>query len=214
MANITVIGGTGYAGRNIVAAAARHGHTVTALSRKTPAEPTVGVSYVQGDVLDESVLAKGVEGADVVITALSPRGELTGKMLETVTRLERLAASSGVRLGVVGGAGSLFAFPGGPRVSETPDFPEAFQKEAAEMQAGLDYLRSDQATADWFYVSPPAGFGDFAPGELTGTWRTGDDVLLVDEGGNTTISGADFGEVFIAEVEAPAHHRQRFTVAY
>jgi putative NADH-flavin reductase len=214
MAHITIVGGTGYAGRHIVAAAARRGHTVTAISRTVPTKPIDGVTYVQGDVLDDAVLVRAFENADAVITALSPRGELTGKMMQTVRRLEQLSASSGVRLGVVGGAGSLLIAPNGPRVSDTDEFPEEYEAEAAEMQAVLDMLESEHINSDWFYVSPPMGFGDFAVGELTGTWRVGGDVLLFDRSGGSTISGPDFGEVFITEIETPAHRRQRFTVAY
>jgi hypothetical protein len=214
MARITVIGGTGYAGSHIVAAAARHGHTVRAFSRNSPSEPVQGVSYVQGSALDDAVLADAFDGADVVITALAPRGAVSGRMLEVVKKMERLSASTGVRLGVVGGAGSLFTAPGGPRVSETDAFPDEYKPEAAEMQAVLDMLESEHSTSDWFYVSPPMGFGNFAVGELTGTWRVGQDLLLASDAGLATISGPDFGEVFIAEVEDPAHSRQRFTVAY
>ncbi|UFS60587.1 NAD(P)-dependent oxidoreductase [Subtercola endophyticus] len=214
MANITVIGGTGYAGRHITAAASRRGHTVTVLTRTAPSAPLDGVSYLQGDVFDDVVLAQAFHGADVVIAALSPRGELTGRMLAAVTALERLSASTHTRLGVVGGAGSLFVAPGGPTLSGTEEFPDEFKAEAAEMHVVLDYLRGENIDADWFYISPPAGFGDFAVGEYTGTWRVGDEILLVDEDGQSTISGADFGEVFITEIETPEHHNQRFTVAY
>ncbi|MBV9445908.1 MAG: hypothetical protein JO345_08440 [Streptosporangiaceae bacterium] len=52
-----------------------------------------------------------------------------------------------------------------------------------------------------------------APGEATGKYRTGGDILLTDANGNSHISGADFATASVDEVEAPAHHRERFTVA-
>ena len=65
----------------------------------------------------------------------------------------------------------------------------------------------------WFYVSPAGGFGSYAPGEATGKYRTGGDILLTDANGNSHISGADFATASVDEIEAPAHHRERFTVA-
>jgi hypothetical protein len=214
MAKVTVLGGTGYAGGHIVAAAQRRGHTVTAYSRNAPANPVPGVTYVQGSVLDPKVLDQIFAGADVVLSAVAPRGEIGGKMLQVVTELEKRAASTGKRLGVVGGAASLLIAPGGPKVGDLPSFPEEYKVEAAEMEAVLTFLRSDAAKADWFYLSPPGGFGPFAVGEFTGKYRVGDDVLLVTEDGQSTISGDDFGDALISEVETPKHSRKRFTAGY
>ena len=57
-------------------------------------------------------------------------------------------------------------------------------------------------------------FRAWAPGEHTGTFRLGGDVLLADEAGNSEISGADLAHAFVDEIERPAHRRARFTVAY
>ena len=56
MSRITVLGGTGYAGSAVVREAAARGHEVTAFSRTLPAEQVVGVTYVQGDAVDEADL--------------------------------------------------------------------------------------------------------------------------------------------------------------
>ena len=56
----------------------------------------------------------------------------------------------------------------------------------------------------------PSGFADY---DLP-TFRLGGDVLLVDGEGSSTISGADFAQAFVDEIEQPAHRRQRFSVAY
>ena len=76
MSRITVLGGTGYAGSAIVAESAARGHRVTSLSRSLPPEPVPGVTYVQGDVADEAALTPVIEHADVVVSALAPRGPL------------------------------------------------------------------------------------------------------------------------------------------
>ena len=214
MSRITVLGGTGYAGGSIVREAASRGHEVTSLSRTAPEEKVAGVTYVQGDVLDPAVLGQVTAGADVVVEALAPRGALEGKVRSVVSALSTTVQESGARLGVVGGAGSLLVAPGGPALADTDGFPDAFKAEAQEMAAVLEDLRASDASLDWFYVSPAAAFGADAPGEHTGTFRLGGDVLLADDEGSSMISGADFAHAFVDEIDQPAHRRQRFTVAY
>lgn len=216
MTDITVLGGTGYAGRHIVQVAAARGHNVVAYSRHLPTDPVPGVEYRTGDVRDEATLVGAVDGADVVVSALSPRGELAGAgVLRGIeATVARIAAASDVRFGVVGGAGSLLVADGGPKLIDTDAFPEEYKPEAAELGAVLEDLRADEGALDWFFVSPAAGFGGFAPGEATGSYRLGGDVLLTDEAGQSFISGADFALALVDEIDTPAHHRSRFTVAY
>src|SRR5690606_8031943 len=112
------------------------------------------------------------------------------------------------------GAGSLLQSEGGDLVMNAPGFPVASKAEAAEMAGVLDDLRSSPENLDWFYVSPAGGFGAFAAGEYRGEYRVGGDVLLVDETGESHISGADFGVAVVDEVEEPMHRRERITFAY
>nr|WP_274636423.1 NAD(P)H-binding protein [Microbacterium bovistercoris] len=216
MTRITILGGTGYAGGHIVQVAASRGHEVVAYSRHLPDSPVPGVEYRTGDVLDDAVLAAAVDGAQAVVSALSPRGELAGAgvLRGALASLAGLAAATGARFGVVGGAGSLLVAEGGPKLIDTDGFPDEFKAEARELDDALEDLRADQGTLDWFFVSPAAGFGGFAPGETLGTYRLGSDVLLADETGQSFISGADFALAVVDEIAAPAHHRTRFTVAY
>ncbi|CAM3501785.1 NAD(P)-dependent oxidoreductase [Isoptericola cucumis] len=213
MARITVIGGTGYAGTHIVREAARRGHDVTSVSRSLPAEPVDGVRYDTGSVLEDDTLRAAAAGADAVVATVSPRGEMAGEVAPAYARLADVAREHGVRLGVVGGAGSLLVAPGGPRLVDTPEFPEAFQAEAREFAGILDDLREQPDGLDWFYLSPAATFGAYAPGEATGTYRTGGDVLVTDDSGQSAISGPDFAAALVDEIENPAHRRERFTVA-
>lgn len=214
MARISVLGGTGYAGGHIVAEAAKRGHEVTSYSRNAPAEPVAGVTYVTGSALAEGFAAAAVADADVVVESLAPRGPLEGEVRGIVAQLAVAAREQGVRLGVIGGAGSLQVAPGGPQLFTTPEFPDAFKAEALEMGAALEDLRATPAELDWFYVSPAAGFGSYAPGEATGSYRLGGDVLLADEAGQSFISGADLAVAIVDEIETPAHRRARFTAAY
>jgi putative NADH-flavin reductase len=214
MARISVFGGTGYAGSTIVAEAARRGHTVTSVSRHTPEQRVDGVDHLEGSLLDADTRAKALAAADVVVVTVAPRGDMAGSVHPGITALAADAERAGVRIGVVGGAGSLHVAEGGPRLFDTPDFPAEYRPESLEMAAALDDLRAAPESLDWFYLCPPAAFGGFAPGEVRGTYRVGGDVLLTDDEGNSFIGGADFGTAVVDEIEQPAHRRARFTVAY
>ena len=214
MTRITVLGGTGYAGHHIVTEAAARGHEVTSYSRSEPTEKVDGVTYVAASVLDENVLAEAVAGADVVFETISPRGEMADELEGVVARLIALAADAGVRLGVLGGAGSLRVAPEGPRLVETGVMPEEILPEVHTGIALLEALQKAPAELSWFYVSPAGGFGAYAPGERTGQYRVGEDVLLVDDSGESRLSGQDLAVAVVDEIEHPAHHRERFHVAY
>jgi uncharacterized protein len=214
MARITVLGGTGYGGEAVVREAARRGHDVSAYSRRPPAEPVDGAQYVTGSLLEPELLRRSVQGADVVFEALSPRGDMQGKVEGIVDDLIRLADEGGVRLGVLGGASSLLVSEGGPRLFDTAQPPPEV---LPEVQTGLDVLetlRQAPETLDWFYLSPPAVFGAWAPAPVTGAYRLSDDVLLTDENGQSTISAADLAVAVVDEIENPRHRRRRFHVAH
>lgn len=216
MARIIVLGGTGYAGGHIVAEAAGRGHEVVAVSRTAPKSLPTGATHRAADLRDPALLGELVDGSDVVIATVSPRGDLSepGALRGIYTALRGVAAQKGVRLGVIGGAGSLQVAEGGPKLIDTPEFPEPFTVEARELDAVLEDLRGEDEQLDWFLVSPAATFNATNPGEATGTYRVGDDVLLADEDGNSELSGADLGLAIVDEIEKPAHRRTRFTVAY
>lgn len=214
MARIIVLGGTGYAGSHIVAEAARRGHDVVSVSRTAPDSLPEGASHAAGDLRDTAFVGSVLEGADVVIEAASPRGDLAepGALRAVYSAVLPLVGSR--RLGVIGGAGSLRVSEDGPLVIDTPEFPDAIKDEARELGGVLEDLRATGEEHDWFYVSPAGGFGGFAPGEATGSYRTGGDVLLTDDEGQSFISGADLALAVVDEIEEPAHRRERFTVAY
>lgn len=214
MTRIVVLGGTGYAGANIAREAASRGLEVTSWSRSLPESQVDGVAYRTGDLLDEQVLAETVSGADVVVGALSPRGALDGELRAVYATVAKLAEKAGARLGVVGGAGSLLVSEGGPTVASQPDFPDAFASEAAQLAGVLEDLRASDEALNWFFLSPAGGFGSYAPGEATGHYRVGSEVLVVDENGESFISGADFALALVDEIVEPTHIRARFTVAY
>jgi uncharacterized protein len=214
MARITVLGGTGYGGDAVVREAARRGHAVTSYSRRPPEQPVDGVTYVTGSLLDRDVLAQSVRDADVVFEALSPRGDMQGKVEGIVDELIRLADEGGVRLGVLGGASSMLVSEGGPRLF---DVAETAPEILPEVQTGLDVLDTltkAPESLDWFYVSPAASFGAWVDAPVTGAYRLSDDVLLIDDNGVSTISGADLAAAVVDEIEQPRYRRRRFHVAH
>ena len=131
-----------------------------------------------------------------------------------LAQLGELCAEHGARFGLVGGSGTLLASPDGPRQDETDDYPEAFVESSRLQGRVLDALRASDERLDWFSVTPAADYGRWNPGERTGHYRVGGDVLLRDENGISDISGADLAIAIADEIETPRHHRQRFSVAY
>ncbi|MDX2375947.1 NAD(P)H-binding protein [Microbacterium sp. LRZ72] len=214
MARIAVIGGTGYAGAHIVTEGVQRGHTVVSVARSLPAERAEHATYVEGTLLDVPSLVQELEGVDVVVISVPGRGDMLGNVRPAVAELVRELPAR-VRIGVVGGAGGTLIAPGGPRLIDTPEFAESAKPEASEAIGILDDLRGDDVGRDWFYIHPAGGFGAWNPGERTGTYRDGGDVLVVDDrGGESYISGADFAIAVLDEIENPKHVRERFSVGY
>jgi uncharacterized protein len=212
MSTIVVFGGTGYTGANVVREAASRGHEVIAVSRSQPKEPVPGVRYEVGTV--EDVAPRVVPGADAVVAALSPRGDMVGRLVDAYEELARLSAEAGARYLQVGGFSSLRPAPDQPRFVEG-EIPEPYRAEALEGEATRALLAERAPEAlDWVFVSPAGGYGSFAPGERTGAYRVGGDVALLDPEGNSNISGVDFALAIVDEIDDARHHREHMSVAY
>ena len=104
--------------------------------------------------------------------------------------------------------------PGQPRVVEG-EIPEQYRAEALEGEA-TRVLLAERAPEglDWLFISPAGGYGAFAPGERTGSYRVGGEVALFDVDGGSNISGADFALAIVDEIETPRHHREHIGIAY
>ncbi|MFG6501924.1 NAD(P)-dependent oxidoreductase [Microbacterium sp. P05] len=216
MTRITVIGGTGYAGSNIVREAASRGNEVTVYSRTEPTGDAriAGVTYKAGSMLDAAVREQAVAGADVVVSTLSPRGELDGKIIEVDRELARLAAANGARFVIVGGFSSLRPAEGAPRFAEGDDIPPQFASEAKQMNSILTELLDAPESLDWVFFSPAQQFGSYVPGEALGRYRLGGDVAFFDENGVSAVSGPDFALAIVDEIDRQEHKRQQVSVAY
>jgi uncharacterized protein len=213
MARIIVLGGTGFAGGHIAAEAASRGHDVISIARKPPVEKIVGVEYVEGSILDLDGIADRLQGADAVISTVAPRGDMADAVPDALQALADRLTGTPTRLGVVGGAMGSLSAPGGPRLYDL-GVPEEYRHEAEVGIASLELLQASEPGLDWFFVHPPKVFGAWEPGERTGSYRDGGEVVVEDAEGTSYISGADFGIAVVDEVENGAHRRERFTVGY
>lgn len=215
MSQVTVLGATGYTGSRIVAELLRREHQVVALARDAgELEAAPGLTVLVGSVYEPGVISRASAGSEVIVSALRGVTADGHQLIEVLEALLSVAGAEGARLGVMGGAGSLQTTPGGPLLVETPDFPAAAKPESTAQRAVLDALRGTDADVDWFYVSPGASYGQDRTPHRTGEFRIGNDVLLVDADGRSTISAEDLAVAVVNEIERPAHHRERFTVSY
>lgn len=215
MSRITVVGGTGYAGSAIVTEAATRGHEVTSFSRSLPEVRIPNVTYVAGNASDEQALARVIDGADAVVGALSPRGDLANSYRDVYRSIGRLADTAKVPLYVVGGFSSLRPAPGAPRfAADLSHAPAELHHELTTVSALVsDDLPATPATLDWVFISPAAQFGAHVPGERLGHYRVGTDVVLVSDG-RGEISGADYAAGFVDMIEQGTHHRAHIHLSY
>ena len=210
MAKVVIFGASGYTGRNIAHELAARGHEVVGVARDAAKIADSGVTPLAGDLSDINFFKQAIDGASVAVLAVHHRNPAVADLLPA---LLAATTAAGVRLAVVGGAGSLNVAEGGPRLIDTPEFPDAYKPEASAAADSLYKLR-ELNTGDWFFVSPAGGYGKFAPGERTGNYRLGGDVLVTDAEGKSFIGGEDFAIAFADEIENPKHRNQRFTVGY
>lgn len=205
---IGIVGATGKAGTLILNEAVNRGHDVTAIVRNANKLTNKNVSVIEKDVHDTT--SEDFRGLDVVVNAFgAPLGEKDAHV-EAGRALINALAGTGIRLIVVGGAGSLYVDDSRTMtVIDTPNFPDMFKPTAGGQSENLEEL--EQTTnLKWTFISPSAEFD--AEGKRTGTYETGTDVLLVNKSEESYISYADFAIAVIDEAENKKHINERFTV--
>lgn len=205
---IALIGATGFIGAALLAEALARGHHVTAICRdpgKLPQAPAM--TAIALDVLATDTLTDVLKGHDVIIAAYNP-GNKPG-VRGSASILAAAEASGVPRLLVVGGAGSL-VLADGRRNVDTEFFNPDWRQSALGTASVLDMLRSG-AEMDWVMLSPARVI---EPGDRRGGFRLGHDHLLEDAEGKSFITTGDYAAAMLDEAEHPAHHRERFTLAY
>ncbi|NRP20725.1 hypothetical protein LPJGGPFB_03984 [Ensifer adhaerens] len=215
--SIVVFGASGNIGSNIRKEALSRGRRVTAVTRSTDIEPEEGLTLHKADIADVGEVAKIVAGHDAVISAYSPG--LRRHSAEDAAELIRDAHASllagvkqaGVRrIIIVGGVGSLEASPG-VDVVDSDFYPAEHKAHTLRNREILRSLKRGEHDLDWTYVSPPLSI---KAGERTGTFRLGEDRLLRNEAGESSISEADFAIAILDELEKGQFIGRRFTAAY
>ncbi|WP_159588115.1 NAD(P)-dependent oxidoreductase [Chelativorans xinjiangense] len=210
---ITVFGATGSVGRRVVTEAIERGHHVTAVARDAArfAELPAAATARTGNAANADDVAALSAGQDLVISTTRPAPGSERDLVTTAEALLDGLARTGVRLLLVGGAGSLIVPDTGCHLVDDPRYmPAAYRDIALACGDQLEVCRTDTAV-DWTYLSPPA---QLEPGERTGHFRLGGDELLVDAAGHSRISLADLAVALLDEAETPRHSRTRFTAAY
>lgn len=211
--NIALIGASGFIGSALLKEALARGHHVTALvTRPERIAPQENLISVKSDALSTEALAQQLSGADAVISAFSGHAQenVFGYYFKGFRSILSATQQASVpRLLVVGGAATLEVAPG-KKLLDTPGFPSEYRATAEGAQAALEILRA-QTAQDWTFLSPAA---EILPGERTGNFRLGGDMLLTDSEGNSRISVQDYAVAMLDELENPRHPNQRFSVAY
>lgn len=216
MANVLLIGATGFVGSAVLNELVSRGHKVTTVVRNIEklAKSDL-VNAVKEDVANVDAIAKLAEGKDAIISAYNPgwtNPDIATLITENYPKILEAAKKSGVeRLLIVGGAGTLFCAPG-LRVVDSGAIPEEIMGGVRPL--GDFYLNTlmNENVIDWVFFSPAGVFDQ--EGKKTGNYRLGKDDLIVDAEGNSHISVQDYADAMVNELEKPAHHKERFTIGY
>lgn len=216
MANVLLIGATGFVGSAVLNELVSRGHKVTAVVRNIEkVAKSELVDTVKEDVANVDAIAKLAEGKDAIISAYNPgwtNPDIATLISENYPKILSAAKKSGVeRLLIVGGAGTLFCAPG-LRVVDSGVIPKEIMGGVRPL--GDFYLNTlmNENDIDWVFFSPAGVFDQ--QGKKTGNYRLGKDDLIVDADGNSHISVQDYADAMVNELEKPAHHKERFTIGY
>ena len=216
MANVLLIGATGFVGSAVLNELVSRGHKVTAVARNIEkVAKSELLDVVKEDVANVDAIAKLAEGKDAIISAYNPgwtNSDIATLISENYPKILSAAKKSGVeRLLIVGGAGTLFCAPG-LRVVDSGAIPEEIMGGVRPL--GDFYLNTlmNENGIDWVFFSPAGVFDQ--QGKKTGNYRLGKDDLIVDAEGNSHISVQDYADAMVNELEKPAHHKERFTIGY
>lgn len=216
MANVLLIGATGFVGSAVLNELVSRGHKVTAVARNIEKiAKSELLDVVKEDVANVDAIAKLADGKDAIISAYNPgwtNPDIATLISENYPNILSAAKKSGVeRLLIVGGAGTLFCAPG-LRVVDSGAIPEEIMGGVRPL--GDFYLNTlmNENDIDWVFFSPA---GVFDPqGKKTSNYRLGKDDLIVDAEGNSHISVQDYADAMVNELEKPTHHKERFTIGY
>lgn len=206
---IAIIGASGKAGQKIMAEALSRKHQVTAIVRNAGKISDKSVAVLEKDIFD--LAAADLTPFDAVVDAFNASPGHEDLHQSSLVHLRKILSDNpNTRLLVVGGASSLYLDEQlTQRLIDSPDFPDAYKATASNMGDAFRELKKAN-DINWTYISPSAMF--VADGKRTGSYNTGNDRLMVNSAGESTISYADYAIAMLDEIEQGKHIRQRFTV--
>lgn len=211
---IIVFGATGQVGSRTVNEAVLRGHTVTGVVRDETKLKQLP-DDVQGlvlDISDDQAVAAAIAGTELVISALRPPKGHEATLPALTRSILHGSGEANVPVFVVGGAANLLLPDDrGVTVLSAPDFLPVSLKPIATACFLQYQVCAETNNANWVYFSPPA---NLSPGERTGKFNRGSDILLVNEEGNSEISMEDFAVAILDEAEISTPSTRRVTVAY
>jgi uncharacterized protein YbjT (DUF2867 family) len=210
---MTVFGATGGIGGQVVRQALDAGNKVTAVVRDPArfgmSHPALEVATVP-DLTDPEVLRPVLEGSEVAISGVGPRGRKDGPVASSTTRaMLRAMEASGVGRFVAVSAAPVGPVPVGEsflnRRILLPFISALLRDVYADLEAMEDEIR--RSGTDWTVVRPPK----LVDKPLTGRYR-------IAVGGNVphgySISRADTAHAMLAVLDDPATLSQAVGVAY
>ena len=219
MANVVLIGATGFVGSAVLNELLSRGHKVTAVVRNAAKLPkNDNLTAVEADVANVDAIANIAKGMDAVISAYNPgwtNPDIKRLIEENYPKIVEAVKKSGVkRLLIVGGAGTLFVKPG-LRVVDSGFVPAEIMDGVRPLgEFYLNFLTKEH-DLDWVFFSPAGAFEDADKGKRTGKFRLGKDDLIVDPATDTShISVQDYAVAMVDELEKPVHHKERFSIGY
>ncbi|MFF7457522.1 NAD(P)-dependent oxidoreductase [Kitasatospora sp. NPDC008115] len=211
--NIAVFGATGGTGRRFLELAGAAGHSTVAFARDplalVDARPT---TIRQGDVLDPRAVARAVEGADAVVSALGigySRAATTVYSAGTGHILKAMHAAGVTRVLCVSTTGmSLPPWPADParRALTSWMLHPVLRRPYADM-ARMERLLLADTELDWTLVRAAR----LTAGRARGRYRTAAGRRLP---GAWSISRADLAHYLLGALDDPAARRAVVEVAY
>lgn len=191
---LTIFGGTGGVGRQLIPLALDAGHQVTAFARNPSSIPRIGdLRAIEGELDDAAAVASAIEGADAVLSTLGARSNRADQLVvfETaMTNITQAMATHGVdRLVSISGAGVFM-----------PDDHITLSRRAVRLLLLLfaryvaeakerEYAVIRQTDLAWVLVRPPR----IVPGPPTGTYQ-----VLPDRVPSSKISQGDVAHLMLA----------------
>lgn len=210
---IAIFGASGATGRLLTKRCLAAGHQVTALLRTPEKFPLrKEVEAVQGNAFDPAAVARTVEGADVVLSALGAKSLGKEKVLERAVPLIVAAMQQkGVRRIIVLGAAGIK-----PDALKRQSAWRAWLTQHIVFDAILknpmasqrsQYAELSASNLDWTMVMPPM----LTNGPGRGKWRIDPDALPSNAG---RISREDVADFMMQQIDNPHWIKQAVYIAW